>query len=459
MLGIWRACPRLVVATVALVLALSATSLIALTPDGQTFLGLEPVTGIVAAGMVAGFAFMLLPGALPYLQSRAGSLYWIVGIGLALRLVMMIPEPILEIDYFRYLWDGAVIQAGFSPYEWSPGRVLAGAAPDALSRLARTAPEIIGRINYPDLTTIYPPVAEFVFAVTSWIKPWDLMVWRLVILAFEVVTVGLLYALLTQLGRPPLWIIIYWWNPVVIIQFSNAAHMDAILLPALIGAALLALKNRRSLAAVGCLAMATAVKLWPVLLLPTLIRSASRPFVAAAVFTIASTALLWPFIDQAFQMDAGLRAYGVSWERNGALFHLTLGGLRTALDSYGLFDLDAGRILRAAVAAVVILIALGINRRPATDGEMMIRRLIIVMAALLLLGPTMYPWYYTWMVPFLAIVPNVGLLALSVVLPLYYIQFHPWIQANPWVFTEVVVWFEQGPVFILLFLGWRHARR
>lgn len=446
-------------ATVTLVLSILATGAIALKPFDQTVLGVEPVTWIVALGMIAGGGAMLLPGALPYLQSRRGSLYWILGIGLALRLAMMIPDPILEIDYHRYLWDGAVINAGFSPYEWSPGRVLSGAAPEALSRLAEESSGIVGRINYPELTTIYPPVAEFVFAVANWIKPWNLTVWRLVILAFEMVTVALLYACLARLGRSPPWIIIYWWNPVVIIEFSNAGHMDAILLPALLGATLLALKARGSTAGAVCLAIATAIKLWPVLLLPGLIWRAPRPLMAAAVFALVATVLLWPFILQAFQSDAGLRAYGVSWERNAALFHHLLGGLRAALDGLGLFDLDAGRILRTGVAVVIVMVALGINRRAPADGDIMVRRIIIVLATLLLLGPTLYPWYYTWMVPFLAMVPNPGLLALSVVLPLYYMQFHPWIQDHAWVFTEVVVWLEQGPIFILLFMAWRHERR
>ena len=137
---------------------------------------------------------------------------------------------------------------------------------------------------------------------------------------------------------------------------------------------------------------------------------------------------------------------------------MLLGGLRSALDGYGLFDLDAGRILRFVVAVVVVMVALGINRRAATGPEMTVRRIIIVIATLLLLGPTLYPWYYTWLVPFLALVPITGLLAFSVVLPLYYLQFHPWIQDHSQAFTDYVVWLEQGPIFLLLFLAWRGRR-
>jgi hypothetical protein len=458
----WRGGPALAIAATALALSTVATVAIALGAFDQTILGLEPVTWIVAAGIAAGAGYMVIPAAMPGLQTRPGALYWVLGIGLAWRLIMMVPDPILEIDYSRYLWDGAVINAGFSPYEWSPGEVLSGAAPEEVTRLARDAPAIAGAINYPHLTTIYPPAAEFVFALANRIAPWDVTVWRLVVLAFEIATVALLYRVLVALRRPPLWIVIYWWNPIVIFEFSNAGHMDAMLLPFLVAALLFAVKPRAHLATAVCLAVATAIKLWPVLLLPIFLRRLAWPrpaLTAGAVFVVVTAALLWPFITQAFHDDAGLRAYGVSWERNASLFHVLLGGLRAALDGFGWFDLDAGRILRTAVGAVVILVALAINWRAAADPHVMVRRMIIVMATLLLLGPTLYPWYYTWMVPFLAIAPSPALLALTVLLPLYRLQFHPWFLENSGVFTDWVVWAEQGPVFVLLFMAWRGSNK
>ncbi len=440
---------------------------IGLTPFDQTinFMGtaMEPVTWVVAAGVIAGGAYLVAAPSVPYLWTRPGSIFWVLGLGLALRLVMMAPEPIFENDFFRYLWDGAVIVSGHSPYEWSPDQVLSGAAPDELRQLAKDSSGAFEQINYPHLTTIYPPVAEAVFAAASWIEPWSLMAWRLLILAFEGATVALLYCLLKQLGRSPLWIVIYWWNPVVIVELSNAAHMDAILLPFLIGSVLLALKTRASLTSAACLAIATAIKLWPVLLLPVLIRPViTRPratLMVCAVFAIATAALLWPFITQAFHADAGLRNYSVSWERNAALFHVLSGGIQAVLDNLGWDNLDAGRLLRTGVGIVMIIITLGINRRTPADHETIIRRILIIIAALLLLGPTLYPWYYTWMVPFLAVVPSRALLAFSIVLPLYRLQFHPWFLDHARVFEDVVVWAEQGPVIVLLFMEWRARRR
>ena len=416
---------------------------------------------IVIAGVIAGSVYMTLPKFIPYFQSNTQSLYWIIGLGLLARLLLMIPDPFLEIDYVRYFWDGAVINVGFSPYRWSPEQVISGNAPEELIVLAQQSNGLIDQINYPYVSTIYPPLAQAIFALTNWISPWDLMVWKLVILMFDGITAVLLYVILRQIGRPPVWLIIYWWNPIVIVEFSNAAHMDVLLLPFLVGAFYLTLKGRATFVQGGLLACATAVKLWPVLLLPLFIRTNSdkrKTVLVIVSFTIMSTFLLWPFLVQTLIPASGLHAYGVGWENNAALFHILLAGLTLAFDSFGLFDLDTDRVLRTCVGLTIILIALGLNVRASIvpgDPQIMARRIILVIAALLLLGPTMYPWYYTWMVPFLAILPLRSMLIFSAVLPLYRLQFHPWFMENSWVFQDIIVWLEQGPVLILLALECR----
>ncbi|MGC9261362.1 MAG: hypothetical protein ACP5I8_14950, partial [Phycisphaerae bacterium] len=59
-----------------------------------------------------------------------------------------------------------------------------------------------------------------------------------------------------------------------------------------------------------------------------------------------------------------------------------------------------------------------------------------------LLSPTEFPWYYTWMLPLLAIYPRISLLVWSLTLGLYHAHyFYPW-----------MVWIEHGPVWVLLIL-------
>ena len=79
------------------------------------------VAGLVLAGGV--YALFLAPLIANSLGDSAALhhiMVWIVAAGLAARLVLLLSAPILEDDYQRYLWDGAITANGKSPYAVSP---------------------------------------------------------------------------------------------------------------------------------------------------------------------------------------------------------------------------------------------------------------------------------------------------------------------------------------------------
>jgi hypothetical protein len=85
-----------------------------------------PIAWLVAGLVLAGFVYFLC---LPQLISHSLScdareshliLVCIVAAGLAARLALFASEPILEDDYQRYLFDGAVTATGNNPYAMSP---------------------------------------------------------------------------------------------------------------------------------------------------------------------------------------------------------------------------------------------------------------------------------------------------------------------------------------------------
>ena len=224
----------------------------------------------VAAGLaIAGAVYLTLPRliaratAAPAADARR-LLALVVGVGLVLRLMMFAVNPVLEDDYHRYLWDGAVTAHGLDPYAVSPEDA-ALEDETVRSRLAADAGVIMDRINHPGLRTIYPPVAQAAFAVAHLIQPWSITAWRGVCLVADATTLALLLALLQASGRSPLWSALYWWNPVVVKELINSAHMEAILMPLVLGALLLAVR-RRPVSAIGVLGLAvgTTLQVFPV---------------------------------------------------------------------------------------------------------------------------------------------------------------------------------------------------
>jgi len=134
---------------------------------------------------------------------------------------------------------------------------------------------------------------------------------------------GLLVGLLQALGRAPARILIYLWSPLLAFETAHGAHVDGLMLPLLVGAWWARVKERDTLVGV-LLGLATAMKLYPALLLPALWRphhSAGRwRMPVAYVATIA--VCYWPYL-----ITSGRRVLGYLPRYFGEQFNLGLAGL------------------------------------------------------------------------------------------------------------------------------------
>ena len=78
------------------------------------------------------------------------------------------------------------------------------------------------------------------------------------------------------------------------------------------------------------------------------------------------------------------------------------------------------------------------------------KRSLFIVAALFLISPTQFPWYYTWLLPLLAVVPKFSLILLTTQLSLYYLRFYLEPRGLLDIFNNYVVWIEFVPVWALL---------
>lgn len=421
----------------------------------------SPVAWLVVVGVACGGIYLTLPWMIRATARPSDALFaWAFVVGVLMRLAMLPSTPILEDDFHRYLWDGAVVSRGMNPYAHAPFSAYSGNAPSKLVELAREAGTVAERINHPQLRTIYPPVAQTAFAFAHWLKPWSLPAWRATLLGFDLVTLALLAALLRTLHRSPLWAALYWWNPLVVKELFNSAHTEALLLPFLLGALLLAIHARPVLAA-AALALATGVKLWPALLLPTLLKSApknGRRLLGAGVFALLVALLLVPILHAGLDGNAGFVAYGRAWEKNDALFMIVVWLAQHALVLLGGPGYHGNSLARALIGTLLIVLSFWVNRKHPADGTELCRRALVVVAVLFLILPAQFPWYYVWLVPFLAIFPRYSLLLLTALLPLYYLRYHLDARGQVEWFDYGIVWMEYVPVWLLLLYEWRAGR-
>ena len=392
-----------------------------------------PVLPVAAMLVAAGLAFAAgLPRLVQYASSvDAWTLRVLLSImiaaGLAARLILFASEPVLEDDYQRYLWDGAVTASGANPYASAPRDVIDARGTHDLSAIAGNSGPIIKRINHPQLTTIYPPVAQAAFALAHSLAPWSLTAWRGVLLGCELATLGLLLALLNITGRSPLWSAIYWWNPLVLKEVANSAHMDAVVVAFVLLALFLAV-TRRTVFASAALGFAVAAKLWPVVLLPLVLRpllaEPRRLMTAIAVFVAVASVALWPMLMTAHLRPSGLVAYAQTWSTNSALVPILQSSAAALLAALGLSSdlapIAARGILATTIATITVL---AVSAAIASPQDMLVRAGLVV-AAVVLLAPAQYPWYALWLVPLLCFAPRAPLLLMTATLPLYYATFH-----------------------------------
>lgn len=386
-----------------------------------------------------------------------GVVIWIIIVGIGLRALMFFTNPILETDFYRYLWDGAVTFNGYNPYEYSPQEIIEGSpnAPDRLLELAGDSGKIIERVNHPHLRTIYPPVAQIGFALSYLIKPWSLNALRLIIFFFDCATLCLLAYILISLKRPLGAILIYWWNPLILKEFYNSAHMDIMVLPFVLGAIIFCARLLYARSAT-FLSLAMATKLWPAVLGPVILANfwqrlsickiAMFLFISAAFMVIMAI----PIVTAGLGKDSGFTAYSLHWEMNDGLYMLFLWGFKYLLSFFPEAGISGHSITRLFTIGIMVIWVGFLVRNGVSNEKDLWSYCLAVTGVLFMISPTQFPWYYTWVIPFLVVRPLISLLVLNALLHIYYLR--PYFSATDrvWYFDNVVVWVEYIPVILIL---------
>ncbi len=355
----------------------------------------------------------------------------LIGLGFALRLMFFGSQPILEDDWRRYLWEGAAVASGVSPYNYAPADGLARDAfgapvgvstdPDieklrALGADRASYPELV---NHPYLTTIYPVPAQAAFAAAYAIAPFNLDAWRFILLVCEAVSLFLFLRVLPAYGAPAHWALFYWLNPLVIVQTFSAAHIDALVVPPLLAMLWAARLGKPGLAG-AALGLAVGVKLWPVLLAPLVLRRVITQWRQAAILLAVTGAvslvLLAPLMLAAGNSESGLAAYAAEWRRNAFAFD--------AIERLvSMVAADAGAAARAIVIALCCGASFWLARRPDRDSAHLPSRALTLVMVVLALSPTAFPWYGVWAAAFLPFAAGLGPALLATGAAIYVLRF------------------------------------
>ena len=336
-----------------------------------------------------------------------GAVVLVLLTGAVMRAIAFVPPPLLSTDVYRYVWDGRVQGAGINPYQYVPADPALAALRDDGAGTAAIYPNI-NRADYA--LTIYPPVAQALFALVDRVWPgvWGI---KAAMLAFDLAAMGAVLLLLRAAGLPPIRVLLYAWNPLVVWEFGGGAHIDAAALGLSAWALLAAIRLRPAWAG-ALLAGAVLCKLLPAAIAPALWRPRTwrMPLTGLAVIAVGYAA----YASAGWKMLGFLLGYAAEEGLTGS------GVLLLRLWPDGPPGWAPGAYAGAGLLALAAL-ALSKLRRPVQPRAMAADALWLTAATMAVLSPH-YPWYLTALaVPF-AIAPRFTGLWLMIAAPLLYLD-------------------------------------
>jgi len=424
-------------------------------------------------------------------RSAAAPLFAIVLVGLLTRCFLFPSSLVQENDCYRYVLDGQTLLHGVNPYAYSPEAIVEEAPPNFITQFEREDARIVlSRISYQHIPTIYPPLAQFSFAIGAALMPWNFMGQRLVFLLYDIATMAVLLLALRAAGKPPAWLVFYAWNPLILKEIANSAHSDS--LAALCLALMLWLyaamppnpKLRWPVLSGLALAGAILARLYPVLLIPLCVaflwkhtRSMRAPLTFGATMALAIVVAYLPFIGIGYeQLTEGLRTYGSDWRRNEGAFmlidYLTQAAQTSAVSlAEGVVPrqsaihwvndyFPSSRHVAAGLVAMTALAAAARYLRSSGTFDDFVWALQVTLLTWLLLMPASYPWYAVTLIAISTLRPKPWLVVLSGAYGLYYLLFLYSYRDYPdaWPYSTKLI--EHTLIWLAILIPWLlHTQR
>lgn len=348
------------------------------------------------------------------------NIFIVLGGAFVFRLILIPSVPVHENDIYRYIWDGKVFAAGINPYKYPP--LSAGIKPasvdqqndfEKLKSLRDESPKSYRRISYKDVPTVYPPLTQVFFAVSTLLAPGSIWFMKFLFVLFDMAVVILIYMILKLLKQNPLYVIVYAWNPLVLKEFANSGHYDALAICCVMVAVYLVLKEKYTFSS-ACLGLGVLSKFYPLIFIPFFLLKKQYKALFACLVVIGAGYLpffVWGQPDP-ISVFAGLGTYMQKWSINGFIFELIYSLL-------SIFDGDPYILSKIICGSIFTVTWFFIFYKK----QNVIEKTFWAVTALFLLSPVGDPWYFSWAIPFLCIYRKYSLIALSYLLILSYFEF------------------------------------
>ena len=356
------------------------------------------------------------------------------------RIILWQSPPSISDDIYRYVWKRKILAAGINPFLHAP-------ADPQLEKYRDH--EIFPNINHKDYTTIYPPVSLFIFRMCTQLSP-TIKTMNMVFIIFDLLTMLVLLFTVHSLSLDFNRIVIYAWNPLVLLEFAGSGHLDSAGIFFLMLALYLFIK-RQERGSIVSLALSCLSKFLPLIFLPFIL--IKRRFINLTIFVLIMGMCYIPFLGARDNLFQTLTTYFRKWRFNASLFDIISWIVRSE---------GTARIISAASVLSMLIVLVAWYRRNLQEGRTasIYQAGFILLGCIIMLTPVLHPWYLCWIIRFLVIIPNRAWILFSGTIFLAYLVLKGLVEAGSWKESMLVRVVEYVPFYgLLLFDGLRNFRQ
>ena len=318
----------------------------------------------------------------------------ILKISILLRLVLLLSIPNLSNDFYRFIWDGRLMNLGINPYLILPNELV---NTDNFLLLGKNAQELYtgqGNLSIGNYTC-YPPLNQFFFFIAAFLSPQSIfgsvIILRIFMILADVGTIIISRKILRKLGLPGSNIILFALNPFIIIELTGNLHFEGVTIFFLVLAIYFLLNDKFYKSAIW-MAFSISVKLIPLIFIPLFLRKLGQinSVKYLLVTGVISILLFIPFMSSGLIENflSSIDLYFRKFEFNASFYYI-IRWVGFELKGWNIIQ-KVGPLLGLSVFIIVLLLSI-IRRND--NPRILMGSMLFIISIYYFLSTTVHPWY------------------------------------------------------------------
>ncbi|MBK9737742.1 MAG: hypothetical protein IPO92_23515 [Saprospiraceae bacterium] len=362
------------------------------------------------------------------------SLKYQILLGILVRISLIPVFPNLSDDIYRFFWDGSLTVNGINPYGILPSEIVGQNIPGLTN-------EIFLKLNSKEYFTIYPPLSQLYYSISALTGNllYTAVAMKSLFLFTEIIGLWYMVKLLTLLKIEQRWSMLYFINPLVILEGAGNLHFEVVMI-AILNISIYYIFTKKIIHGALFMAAGIGIKLLPLMILPYFwYRLKGKEWVI--FFSVLGTSLIIIFIPVAggVQISSFLNSvdlYFRKFEFNASLYYM-LRYIGAQISGYNLI-----KYIGPLLALITILFNIYKSKEKHTFYlHDFLQYSLTVWTIYLVFATTIHPWYITTLIFFTVFDNRKYAIAWSYLIFMTYINYsYKGYYENLWiVFVEYLV--------------------